>query len=377
MFVINRRFVQKISPVVWGLFGFLSTVSCAQTSNWRVADTTLYNFNDTAKVWRTGGVAISPWLRNPFGSKLLVTNAYVNKGSRAAYFAINEPNWFDKDSTKVGLANDSLSSYSGLVANHFANFKQGVFFKDVHHSAFETNFFRGIADTLGFRDGGRLRNAYTARLGATFANNGRPHKTDEFDILNLRLFTGNSAGNLAEITHFYGIRLDYIRGVNLDIIKNGWGVYIVPTTLKNYFAGHVGIGTNTVTNALTVQATADPVKLMGIQEATDHQLLTIDASGVLHKRTADSQTFLVTHGSVSLSDEYQLYIHKGGNATYTLPAAAARAGRSWKIVNIGTGMLTLSQPYYEGNALRTDILNVAGGYTREIFSDGAVYVAIK
>lgn len=40
-------------------------------------------------------------------------------------------------------------------------------------------------------------------------------------------------------------------------------------------------------------------------------------------------------------------------------------------------MLTLSQPYYEGNALRTDILNVAGGYTREIFSDGAVYVAIK
>jgi hypothetical protein len=356
---------------------FWSTVQGQVLSNWKTADTTLYNANDTANIWRSGGVAISPWIRNSHPSKLLVTNPYVGKNGRAAYLSMNEPDWEGGSAAKIGLAADTLSTYTGLVVNHYANFKQGVYFKDVHNSTLEGNFFRGMSDSLGFRDGGRLRNGYTARLAATFNSNGRPYVTDEFDVLNLRLFTGSLPDNSAEITHFYGIRFDFLRGVNPAIIKNGWGIYIVPSILKNYFGGNVGIGTNNVSHALTIQAAADPIKAAGLQEASDKQLVTVDNNGVFHKKPASTLEFQVTFNSTILSDDVQLYIHKGGAVTYTLPTPASRTGRSWKIVNIGTGTVTLSQPYYEGNALRTDILNVAGGYTREIFSDGTGYIAIK
>ncbi|WP_428665503.1 hypothetical protein [Runella sp.] len=346
-------------------------------SNWKTADTTLYNANDTAKIWRSGGVAISSWIRNPGNSKFLVTTPYIQKSTRGAYLSINEPDWYEGNPAKIGLATDTSSTYTGLVVNHFTNFKQGVYFKDVHNSSLESNFIRGTTDTLGFQDGGRLRNGYTARLSATFNNNGRPHVTDEFDLLNLRLFTGNTAGNIAEVTNFYGIRLDFIRGVNPAIIKTGWGVYIVPSILKNYFGGNVGIGTTNVTHALTVQAVSDPIKAVGLQEGNDKQLVTVDVNGVLHKKSVAVTEFQVTYNNTTLSDDVQLYIHKGGTVTYTLPIPSLRAGKSWKIVNIGTGTITLSQSYYEGNALRTDILNVAGGYTREIFSDGTSYIAIK
>ncbi len=356
---------------------FCQTVQAQIFSNWKTADTTLYNANDTAKIWRSGGVAISSWIRNPGSSKLLVTSPYVKKSARAAYFSINEPDWYDGDAAKIGLATDTSSTYTGLVVNHFANFKQGVYFKDVHNSALESNFIRGTIDTLGFRDGGRIRNGYTARLSATFNNNGRPHVTDEFDLLNLRLFTGSLPNSTAEVTNFYGIRLDFIRGINPAIIKNGWGIYIIPSILKNYFGGNVGIGTTNVTHALTVQAATDPIKATGLQESNDQQLVTVDGTGVLHRKPVSKIDFQVTYNNTLLSDDIQLYIHKGGSATYTLPIPSARTGKSWKIVNIGTGVITLSQSYYEGNTLRTDILNVAGGYTREIFSDGSSYIAIK
>ena len=47
--------------------------------------------------------------------------------------------------------------------------------------------------------------------------------------------------------------------------------------------GNVGINTTGITNALTVSASTDPIRVEGIQTSTDTELLTIDGSGVVHK----------------------------------------------------------------------------------------------
>lgn len=347
------------------------------TSNWKTADSVQFNSNDTSKIWRSGAVAISSFYKTPLQNMLFVTTPYVGKNSRTGYFGINEPDWFTFDTTKIGLASDPLSNYQGVVINHNANFKSGVTFSDVHTSALECNFNRGTTEVLGFRDGGTLQNAYTARFSGGFSNNRRAYKTENFDILNLRLFTGADSNNLSEITNFYGIRFDYLRGINPAIIKNGWGIYISPNILKNYFAGNVGIGTTSVTNALTVQAPTNPVKINGLQNAVDATVLTIDNSGVVHTSPAGNKIFEVTYGNTTVSQAVQVYIHKGGNATFTMPLPSTCAGHVWTIVNTGTGTITLTQAYYEANSLRSDVMNVAGAYSREIMSDGTSFIALR
>ena len=347
------------------------------SSNWKVADTTLFNSNDTAKVWRSGSVAISSFIRNPFQNMFLVTKPYQNRNSRTGYFGMNEPDWENQDTTKIGLATHPLSNYQGVIMNHYANFTSGVTFTDPHISTLECNFNRGTADSLGFKDGGQLTNAYTARFSGGFSNNNRAYKTENFDILNLRLFTGSDINSLAEITNFYGIRLDYLRGVNPQIIKNGWGIYISPNILKNYFAGYVGIGTTSVTNALTVSATSNPLKINGLQNASDNKTLTIDDTGVVHTQSVGTKSFEITYSNTTVSQAVQVYVHKGGNAAFTLPSPSSCAGQVWTIINVGTGKITLSQPYYEATSLRNDIMNVAGAYSREIMSDGTAFIALK
>jgi hypothetical protein len=54
--------------------------------------------------------------------------------------------------------------------------------------------------------------------------------------------------------------------------------------------GNVGIGTSSPSNTLHVSATTDPVKFVGMQSSTDTDLLTIDGTGVVHKRAMSSIT---------------------------------------------------------------------------------------
>lgn len=370
-----------------GFYLFLIIFHCLITyinaqSNWKIADSSSFSYADTNNIWRSGNVAISHAFRSPFIYKLLVTNKYDSLKAATAYFSLNEPRYDlqNPDSTTVGLATNPNANYQGVVINNYANFKENTYFTDAHNSALEVNYNRGFSDILGFRDAGRLAKAASMKLAGSFGNNGRAYKNDSFDLLNLRFFTGNSANNLAEISNFYAIRLEDFRGVNPSIIKNGWGIYIAPTTIKNYFGGYLGIGTNNVSHALTVSANSDPVKITGLQDASnDTQILSIDNDGVLHKKAINSvqKRFLITMNDAMLDDLTDIYIHKGGNAIYTLPAASARTGKSWKIVNIGTGTLTLSVPFYEGNQSRNSILNVPNAYSYELFSDGSVYISIR
>jgi hypothetical protein len=66
-------------------------------------------------------------------------------------------------------------------------------------------------------------------------------------------------------------------------------------------------------------------------------------------RKSLNENFLNITSDITLDNATYLYVHKGTNATYTLPAASNRAGKTWKIVNIGSGMITFTKKYFEDN----------------------------
>jgi hypothetical protein len=66
--------------------------------------------------------------------------------------------------------------------------------------------------------------------------------------------------------------------------------------------GYVGIGTNNPANALEVSATNNPLKLDGLQTgASTDQLLTADATGVVHQQTINSVITAATTHTLDLS----------------------------------------------------------------------------
>lgn len=375
--------IKRILTMIGGLVGLLSLpFGTLAQSNWKkAADSTQFNLNDTAKIARSGAVAISQQHRHPLKNMLLVSARYDSLLSRGLFVGINEPRYDldTPDSTAVGLIVRPQDSAQGLIVNNYANFKTGVTFPDVHTSVGEFNMFRGFPDSLGYRDGGQVAKLATLKVSGTFGNNARSYKTTDFDLINLRLFTSNDAGNLAKIENFYGLRLEGFRGINPDIIHNGWGIYIAPSQLKNYFSGSVGIGTTVIAHALTVASPADPIRVTGLQHAADDaDVLTIDAQGVIHKKSLPParRDFVTTAGDTVLAPEIAMYLHRGGDAQFTLPPAAHRKGQSWRIVNVGSGTITLSEPFCVGNESRYLILNSPGQCAYELFSDGELYISI-
>ncbi|UBM60398.1 hypothetical protein LAG90_07040 [Marinilongibacter aquaticus] len=362
------------------LFCLFGPICFAQ--NWFTVNTAVLNNNATDSVYRKGPVLISDYYTSTRNNHLGVISRYNNSNNRALYLSLNEPdNWFndDGDSTRVGLALADTSTHTTLVATHFANFYDSVNGTDVHNSTSEFGFVRGMSDLLGFRDGGRIKKAAVLKLTGTFAHNERAYSNEEFDLLNLRFFTDSDEGNPAEIDRFYGIRLEEFRGVNADIIQEGWGLYIKPASLKNYFAGNLGVGVENPSHKLTVSAVSDPVLLEGLVNESDNQFLTVDETGEVHRKSEQSmnENFEIVYADAAPDDSKFLYIHKGGDATYTLPPAASRAGKTWRFVNVGTGTITFSEAYLEGDETRSQLLNKSGHYSLELFSDGSSYIALK
>lgn len=64
------------------------------------------------------------------------------------------------------------------------------------------------------------------------------------------------AGSSATITNLYGLRLYPPTSTTGLTVTNNWGVYSGWSSAKNYFAGGVGIGTTSFSNALTVAGDA-------------------------------------------------------------------------------------------------------------------------
>ncbi len=354
-------------------------------SNWKLD--TLQEFSNTTNtnIWRSGSVAISHYFKKAGNSKLLVTDGYSSKSNKAMYVSLNEPPkvFNPLDTTSVSLESDTSASHAVFAANHYANFKQGLVFNDVHTSTAEFNFFRGTRDGAGFKDGGELGKSSVLKLGIRQSYNGRAYRTREMDIINMRLFTSDTL-NPAIIDNFYALRMEDFRGINPQIIKKGWGIYMKPAVLNNFFGGKVGIGTENVTHKLTIEATSKPLKVTGLAaDSTALDVLTINSSGEVSKKTlrslSENQTFFVTNSStptVYLSSDYNIYIHKGGNVNYVLPKPNLRTGKSWRIVNVGSGVITLNCYFLQGNDQRTTIIPNMGAHTYLLFSDGVDYIAL-
>ncbi|WP_341228479.1 hypothetical protein [uncultured Arcticibacterium sp.] len=363
----------------------LISVAC-QAQNWNKVDSVTPNSNVTDTVWRSGPVLISDYLTNPSNNKFGVVAKYDSTNNRGIFISLNEPDDYtneDGDSTRVGLVLDAGESHAALVANNYANFHESVANTDVHNSTSEFNYFRGFYEGYGFRDGGAMERAATLRLSGAFGNNGRAYSNNQYDLLNLRFFTSSTPDNLATITNFYAVRMEDFRGVNVDMIENGWGIYMKPNVLDNFFGGKVGIGVDSPTAALSIVSdTLNPLSLSGLKvdtAGTDLSLMSVDAAGVVHSKSLQSlnENFMEVLAAITLDNDTFLYVHKGGDVIYTLPAANTRTGKTWKIVNIGSGSITFSESYYEGNETRDTLTNKAGAYSIELFSDGTNYIAIK
>jgi hypothetical protein len=79
-------------------------------------------------------------------------------------------------------------------------------------------------------------------------------------------------------------------------------LYIANTDTKTLIYGEfdtnrVGINTTSLSNAFTVSATTDPVKLIGLQSASDTSVLTVDGNGVIHKSFISGLTTINLYNS--------------------------------------------------------------------------------
>ena len=85
------------------------------------------------------------------------------------------------------------------------------------------------------------------------------------------------------LTNGYGLFVEDVQATNQ------FGLYQVGTNDLNYFAGKTGVGNTSPTNQLHVTATTNPVRFEGLQSgASTDSIVTVDATGVLRKRTAIS-----------------------------------------------------------------------------------------
>jgi len=102
----------------------------------------------------------------------------------------------------------------------------------------------------------------------------------------------------------YGSSLSDYQGNLVFEVRNGTNIGAAMTI---QYDGDVGIGTSTPTHKLHVSDSIDPVKFVGIQPASDSNLLTIDTTGVVHSYplsavTGSSSTF--TGGTVNGATDF-------------------------------------------------------------------------
>jgi hypothetical protein len=365
------------------LFTFLFTYNASGfAQNWNKLYSTANN-NVTDTIWRNGPIMISDYMANSQNNKVGMVAKYNSTDNRGLFITLNEPDWFNRDGDSLRVAKYSTANHISLVASNYANFDASIDITDVHNSTAEFSYTRGLSDLLGFRDGARMERAATMRLVGVLGNNERAYSNNQFDLLNLRFFTSQSDANYSKIDNFYEVRLEELIGNNYQIIDKGWGIYMQPKILNNYFGGKVGIGIELPTAALSIVSdTLNPLIVSGLKNdaaCTDIKLLSVDNAGVVHAKSLQSlnENFLSITLEISLDDVTYLYVHKGPNATYTLPAASTRAGKTWKIVNIGSGIITFTENYLEGDSMRNTLLNKSGNYSLELFSDGTNYIALK
>ena len=109
---------------------------------------------------------------------------------------------------------------------------------------------------------------------------------------------------------------------------------------------------------------------------------TVGASptSTLQVKGSISLSTLLTSGAYTIASTDHIIINTGAAAAWTLPAAnaAGLTGRIYRIINQGTGNITLSQAVTTANATTTTTVPFAAGTNNfEIISDGTVWRKIN
>jgi hypothetical protein len=83
-------------------------------------------------------------------------------------------------------------------------------------------------------------------------------------------------------------------------------------------------------------------------------------------------------GAYTLLATDYVVINTGAAATWTMPAASSCAGRIYRLLNQGTGNITLSAAVTTASGTTTTTLgSAAGSNAFEIISDGSVWRILK
>ncbi len=159
--------------------------------------------------------------------------------------------------------------------------------------------------------------------------------------------------------------------------------------------GNVGIGTNAPGSSLDVKgalrlsgstsgyvgfspaaAAGSTTYTLPTADGTNGQALTTNGSGTLSWVTSNQvATYRTSATNTTFTASDYVVIHTGGTGfTWTLPTASSSAGRMLRLINHGTGTITLSQAITTGNGVTsTSLTFVSGSNTYEIISDGSVW----
>jgi hypothetical protein len=91
-----------------------------------------------------------------------------------------------------------------------------------------------------------------------------------------------------------------------------------------------------------------------------------------------TMTYRSGTGAYTILTTDYVVINTGAAATWTIPAASTCAGRIYRLLNQGTGSMTLSQTVQLDNATTSaTLVNTAGSNFYEILSDGTVWRRIN
>ncbi len=168
--------------------------------------------------------------------------------------------------------------------------------------------------------------------------------------INSSLYSGTAILGGANNAYLYSTGNDFVIG-NATAAKS-----------LLFFTG----GTAGANERMTITGTGN----VGIGINTPNSTLTVNGSLTMKYRSGS--------GAYTLLDTDHVVINTGSAASWTLPAAAAgNAGRIYRLINQGTGSITLTQSVTTANATSTTTLPAGATGNFEIISDGSAWRKIN
>lgn len=151
----------------------------------------------------------------------------------------------------------------------------------------------GYQINVNHKGTGTIQELTAVSVGGYIANSGRA--TTTFGVKNQGWFTPSTGTIGIQYGYYYdqtyitpttGYAFYSVVNPNGGTLASATDVSIMPASTKG-----VGIGINVPTNKLHVSAATNPVRFVGLQSSNDTTLLTVDANGVLHTKSASETTY--------------------------------------------------------------------------------------